>query len=1222
MKEKMSDKDLKIRQFGFNSDFIEDLYEQYLKDPSTVSESWQRFFAEYERDFQVGDSGATGEAKKPEVRSQKPERENLSIVPRPSSTGEAKVLRGVMAKIAENMEASLTLPTATSVRVIPVKVMEENRRIINQHLSLIGQGKASYTHIIAWAMVKALKDYPNMNSAFTILNGEPHKIQRTEVNLGLAIDVEQKDGSRILLVPNIKNAHKLNFLEFLKAYNDLIQRARSGKLTFQDFQDTTISLTNPGTIGTVASIPRLMPGQGAIIATGVIDYPAEYQGMSEETLSQLGVSKVMTITSTYDHRIIQGAESGSYLARIHQLLQGEDGFYEQIFTDLKLPHEPIHWERDENKGLLDSTRNFEVIEKQARVLQLINAYRVRGHLLADLDPLGYEPHYHPELDPAQYGLTIWDLDRKFITGGLGGQSVATLRDILDTLRETYCGKIGVEYRNIQNPEQKLWLQERMESCRNKTQLSREAKRRILLRLNAAEAFEKFLHTRYVGYKRFSLEGAETLIPMLDTLLEEAAEQGVVEIVMGMAHRGRLNVLANIIGKSYEKIFSEFEGYIDPTTPQGSGDVKYHLGATGFYESPTGKKINLSLASNPSHLEAVNPVVEGMARAKQERIGDINRKKVIPVLIHGDAAFAGQGIVAETLNLSQLRGYRTGGTVHIVINNQIGFTTSPEQARSTLYATDIAKMLQVPIFHVNGDDPEAAIHVVKLAFAYRQKFATDVVIDLICYRRHGHSEVDEPSYTHPVLYKKIQEHPSVRQIYTEQLLRNNELKPEEAEEMAADFRKRFEQALEVVKSLQPTTIPSPSKNPLIDLARPKLKELSDTGVEKERLLLITDRITTLPSDFKLHPKLHSFLEKRRAILTDPRAPIDWAFAEALAFGSLLTEGIHIRLSGEDSARGTFSQRHAILYDYETEKEYIPLNHLEPTQAKFDVFDSLLSEAAVLGFEYGYSVADPSTLVLWEAQFGDFANGAQVIIDQFLVSSEEKWGQSSDIVLLLPHGYEGQGPEHSSARLERFLQLCAENNIQVCNCTTPAQYFHLLRRQVYDGTCKPLVLATPKSLLRHPLAVSTLEEMIKGHFQEILDDRSLNSKESVTRVILCNGKIYYELFQERENRKIPHMALIRLEQLYPFPEAQLQELLRTYPNLQELFWVQEEPQNMGAWSYIYPRLRTLLQKDLSFFPKLLEAEPIYVGRPESASPATGSLKIHQEEQREIIETALKE
>ena len=1218
----MSDKDLKIMQFGFNSDFVQDLYEQYLKDPSTVSESWRRFFADYERDFQAGNGGAPGEDKRPEVKSRKPEKEELSTAHRPLPTGEIKALRGVMAKIAENMEASLTLPTATSVRVIPVKVLEENRRIINQHLSLMGQGKASYTHIIAWAMVKALKDYPNMNSAFMVLNGEPHKVQRTEVNLGLAIDVEQKDGSRVLLVPNIKNAHKLNFLEFLKAYNDVVQRARSGKLTLQDFQDTTISLTNPGMIGTVASVPRLMPGQGAIIATGAIDYPAEYQGMSEETLSQLGVSKVMTLTSTYDHRIIQGAESGSYLARIHQLLQGEDGFYEQIFTDLKLPHEPVHWERDENKELLDLTRNLEVIEKQARVLQLINAYRVRGHLLADLNPLGYEPHYHPELDPAQYGLTIWDLDRKFITGGLGGQSVATLRDILDTLRETYCGKIGVEYRNIQNPEQKLWLQERMESCRNKTQLSREAKRRILLRLNAAEAFEKFLHARYVGYKRLSLEGAETLIPMLDTLLDEAAEQGVVEVVMGMAHRGRLNVLANIIGKSYEKIFSEFEEYIDPTAPQGSGDVKYHLGATGFYETPTGKKINLSLASNPSHLEAVNPVVEGMTRAKQERIGDTNRKKVIPVLIHGDAAFAGQGIVAETLNLSQLRGYRTGGTVHIVINNQIGFTTSPEQARSTLYATDIAKMLQVPIFHVNGDDPEAAIHVVKLAFAYRQKFATDVVIDLICYRRHGHSEVDEPSYTHPVLYKKIQEHPSVRQIYTEQLLRDNELKPEEAEEMAADFHKRFEQALEVVKSLKPTTIPRLSKNPLIDVAKPKPKELSDTGVEKDRLFLITERITTLPSDFKLHPKLHGFLEKRRAILTDSQAPIDWAFAEALAFGSLLTEGVHVRLSGEDSARGTFSQRHAILYDYETEQEYVPLNHLEPTQAKFDVFDSLLSEAAVLGFEYGYSVADPSTLVLWEAQFGDFANGAQVIIDQFLASSEEKWGQSSDIVLLLPHGYEGQGPEHSSARLERFLQLCAKNNIQVCNCTTPAQYFHLLRRQVYDGTCKPLVVATPKSLLRHPRAVSTLEEMIKGHFQEILDDTLLNSKEPVTRIILCSGKVYYELLQEREKRQIRHMALLRLEQLYPFQEARLQELLRTYPNMQELFWVQEEPQNMGAWGYISPRLRTLLQKDLSFFPKLRDTEPIYVGRPESASPATGSLKIHQEEQRQIIETALKE
>jgi len=1223
-------KNLNIADFGFNADFVQDLYAQYLKDPSAVSESWRRFFDGYGRSLFTGRDGPDGEgAGTQEAEEEQKKEEGAEPIPasQPSSlplprSAHLQALHGVGAKIAENMEASLTLPTATSARIIPVKVLEENRRILNQHLSLIGQGKASYTHIIAWAMIKALADHPVMNSSFTRVDGKPHRVQKPDVNLGLAVDIEQKDGSRILLVPNIKRVQTLNFFEFLKAYNDLIQRARTGKLKLEDFQDTTLTLTNPGTIGTVASIPRLMPGQGVIIATGVIGYPAEYQGMSEETLSQLGVSKVMTLTSTYDHRIIQGAESGAYLARIHELLQGEDGFYEQVFADLNLPHEPVHWARDENPALFDSPHNYEVIEKEAKVLQLINAYRVRGHLLANLNPLGYEPHYHPELDPAQYGLTIWDLDRKFITGGLGGQAVATLRDILDILRETYSGKIGVEYRNIQDPEQKQWLQERMEQSRNKSQLSSRMKRHILLKLNAAEAFEKFLHTRYVGYKRFSLEGAETLIPMLDALLDEAAEQNVQEVVMGMAHRGRLNVLANIIGKSYEKIFSEFEGYLDPHTPQGSGDVKYHLGASGYHESLTGKKISLSLASNPSHLEAVNPVVEGMARAKQERMGDIRWEKVLPLLIHGDAAFAGQGIVAETLNLSQLRGYRTGGTIHIVINNQIGFTTSPTEARSTPYATDIAKMLQVPIFHVNGDDPEAAVHVVKLALDYRQKFKKDVVIDLICYRRHGHSEVDEPSYTHPLLYKKIEQHPSVRQIYTEMLLRNKELQPEEAEEMAADFRERFEQALEVVKSLQ-----SPdgngragmtrdrearTKNPLIDPAtKSQLKgPVSNTGVERERLVKITEQLSSTPPGFTVHPKLRPLLERRKAAGTG-KAPVDWSLAEALAFGTLLCEGVHVRLSGEDSARGTFSQRHAILFDYATGKEYVPLNHLDPTQAKFDVFDSLLSEAAVLGFEYGYSVEDPSTLVLWEAQFGDFANGAQVIIDQFIVSSEEKWGQSADLVLLLPHGYEGQGPEHSNARLERFLQLCAEDNIQVCNCTTPAQYFHLLRRQVYDGVRKPLVLMTPKSLLRHPRVIATLDELTTGHFQEVLDETEPISKEQVDRIILCSGKIYYELWQGRESLKTKNMALLRVEQLYPFPEAQIRGLLQKYPKAHEILWVQEEPQNMGAWGFISPRLSRLLPTDRQLR---------YVGRPESASPATGSLKIHQEEQKAIIEAAL--
>jgi 2-oxoglutarate dehydrogenase E1 component len=1184
----MENKNLKIKPFGFNTNFVEDLYAQYLKDPSAVSESWRRLFSGNGQD---------------------------TLIARHPLSAEMEALRGIRAKIAENMEASLTLPTATSLRVIPVRVTEENRRIINQHLGMINLGKASYTHIIAWAMVKALVDYPAMNAAFASREGAPYRVQKSEVNLGIAIDVEQKDGSRVLLVPNIKQANKLNFLEFLKAYNSLIQRARKNALKIEDFQDTTITLTNPGMIGTVASLPRLVPGQGTIIATGAIDYPAEYQGMSEEILSQLGISRVMTITSTYDHRIIQGAESGSYLARIHALLQGEDGFYEQIFMDLKLPYKPARWEQDRNTALFDSTRGHEAAEKEVGVQQLINAYRIRGHLLADLNPLNYEPHHHPELDPTTYGLTIWDMDRKFMTGGLAGEKIATLHEILNILQETYCEKVGVEYRNIQNPVEKKWLQERMEQSRNKTPIPSAVKRHVLLKLNAAEAFEKFLHARYVGTKRFSLEGAETLIPMLDALLEHASELGIQEIVMGMAHRGRLNVLANIIGKSYEKIFSEFEGYIDPHTIQGSGDVKYHLGASGYYESPAGKKLNLTLASNPSHLEAVNPVVEGMVRAKQERVGGINRERVISVLIHGDAAFAGQGIVAETLNLSQLRGYRTGGTIHIVINNQIGFTTSPKEARSTPYATDIAKMLQVPIFHVNGDDPEAAVHVVKLALDYRQKFTKDVVIDMICYRRHGHSEVDEPSYTHPLLYKKIEAHPSVRKIYADKLLRNKELEIKEAEEMAADFNKRFEQAVEIVKSLQSPIANDAelrTKNPLIDSASHKHKELANTGVERERLIEIIEAMTTLLSDFKLHPKLRPLLEKRKASVTG--APVDWASAELLAFGTLLTEGVPIRLSGEDSSRGTFSQRHAVLYDYESGKEYIPLNHLVPTQAKFDVFDSLLSEAAVLGFEYGYSVADPSTLVLWEAQFGDFVNGAQIIIDQFLVSSEEKWGQSSDLVILLPHGYEGQGPEHSSARIERFLQLCAQDNIQVCNCTTPAQYFHLLRRQVSDGAYKPLLVFTPKSLLRHPRAVSTLDELVTGHFQEVLDDLEvigLTSTEQVTRITFCSGKIYYDLLQEREKQKDPSIVILRLEQFYPFPDAQVQGLLRKYTKAREIFWVQEEPKNMGAWSFVSPRLQDLLQPDQQLY---------YIGRPESASPATGSMKRHQEEQKMVVETAL--
>ncbi|HEY8182393.1 MAG TPA: multifunctional oxoglutarate decarboxylase/oxoglutarate dehydrogenase thiamine pyrophosphate-binding subunit/dihydrolipoyllysine-residue succinyltransferase subunit, partial [Thermoanaerobaculia bacterium] len=755
--------------YGANIAFIEELYEKFRTDPESVSPSWREFFRDFHDPEDVAPAPVLSEVEgaSPAVPPAAP-----PAPPRPvpvvQETPSATPLRGAAGKIAQNMEASLSVPTATSIRTIPVKALEENRRVINNHLTLNGQTKASYTHLVAWAIVKAIKEHPRMNSGFVSQDGQPARLDREDINLGIAIDVERKDGSRSLVVPNVKRAQTMDFAQFLKAYNDVVRKARNNTLEIADFEGTTISLTNPGTLGTAASVPRLMQSQGAIIATGQIDYPAEYSATDAAVLADLGISKVMTMTSTYDHRIIQGAESGAFLARIHELLLGAENFYDDIYRDLRIPYEPVHWAKDQ------SQKGEEARVRDARVLQMINAYRVRGHLLADLDPLEYAVHRHPELDPAFYGLTIWDLDREFVCGGLCGRMTAKLRDILDTLRETYCGKIGPEYMHIQETVQKKWLQDRMEPTRNHDNLDGATKRRILVKLNDAEAFEKFLHTKYVGHKRFSLEGAESTIPMLDYLFNAAVENGTVESVIGMAHRGRLNVLANILGKSYEKIFHEFEGDVDPNTTQGSGDVKYHLGADGTHQSPDGKTLKLTLASNPSHLEAVDPIVEGMARAKQTLIQDDQRKRVLPVLIHGDAAFAGQGVVAETLNLSQLKGYRTGGTVHIVINNQIGFTTGPEAARSSVYATDVAKAVQAPIFHVNGDDPEACIRAIRLAYEFRQQFSKDVVIDMLCYRRHGHNEGDEPSLTQPRMYKAIKEHRSVRKIYTEQLLRKGDI----------------------------------------------------------------------------------------------------------------------------------------------------------------------------------------------------------------------------------------------------------------------------------------------------------------------------------------------------------------------------------------------------------------------------------------------------------------
>src|SRR5579871_1690020 len=1191
-------------ELGINSWLQDELFQQYQHDRTAVDESWKHLFEE--NGAQNGKSAAPSSA---------PAVSKPAGAPEPGPGEDWQPLRGTAGRIAGNMAASVTVPLATSQRTIAVKVMDENRRIINQHRTLTGKSKVSFTHLIGWAIVKALDEFPGLNHAYAEKQGQPFRIAHSEVNIGIAIDVPGKDGARSLLVPNIKNAGALKFSEYVTAFDDLVARARAAKLTAADFQGTTISLTNPGTVGTMQSSPRLVVGQGAIIAAGAIDYPAEYQGAADETRALLGLSKVMNLSCTYDHRIIQGAESGMFLGKLQSLLDGADGFYEEVFEHLRMPHHPVRWEKDRQPLLPGTAARTAEIAKQAGIMQMINAYRVRGHLIADLDPLGAEPSYHPEMDPETYGLTVWDLDREFLTGSLaeaigdgGPKPVATLREILETLRQTYCGKIGPEYMNIQVPEQKLWLQRRMEPEANNWPLDTETRVRILKNLIEAEEFEHFLHSRFVGQKRFALEGGETALAILAELLDRAACNNVHEVVIGMAHRGRLNILANVIGKDLKKIFSEFEGEIDPASTQGSGDVKYHLGATGVVRCSNGKEIIASVAPNPSHLEAVDPVVEGIVRPKQDRLGDTDRERVIPVLVHGDAAFAGQGIVSETLNLWQLDGYATGGTIHLVINNQIGFTTLPGEARSTPYSTDVARGVQAPIFHLNGDDPDAAIRVVQMAFDYRQQFKKDVVIDMFCYRRHGHNEGDDPSYTQPLLYRKIKDHPSVGTLYAERLVREGVLPAEEVQAIRKAVAKSYSDAYDASQA-------SHEHYELQELSAVPSEDIGNfcprTAVNHAVVERVVRAITGFPENFHLHPKLRGFVDRRREALAKG-GPIDWAFGEALAFGTLVLEGTPVRLSGQDSGRGTFSQRHLAFYDSETGKRYIPMQHVSPDQARFDVYDSSLSEYAVLGFEFGYSVADPLTLVLWEAQFGDFANGAQVMIDQFIASAESKWGQPSGLVMLLPHGYEGQGPEHSSARIERYLMLSAEQNIQVANCSTPAQYFHLLRRQMRAGSDrrgmrKPLVLFTPKSLLRHPKAVSTLQDFTTGGFVEILGDPDADPAR-VTRVVFCSGKIYYDLLE----KKPEYVALVRVEQLYPFASDQAAEILSLYSPSAEVVWAQEEPRNMGPWRFMREDFEPLLDPT--------GRKLRYVGRPEAASPATGSGKRHQAEQAQIVSDAL--
>ncbi|WP_399929527.1 multifunctional oxoglutarate decarboxylase/oxoglutarate dehydrogenase thiamine pyrophosphate-binding subunit/dihydrolipoyllysine-residue succinyltransferase subunit [Streptomyces kanamyceticus] len=1240
--------------FGPNEWLVDEIYQQYLQDPNSVDRAWWDFFADYKPGVgasvaaapaqPAGDAAAgaaatsapatpaapaapapaakpaapaapaaekpAAPAAKPAAAAPAPAAKPAAAKPAPTKAEPATeapagpeyvTLRGPAAAVAKNMNASIEVPTATSVRAVPVKLLFDNRIVINNHLKRARGGKISFTHLIGYAMVQAIKAMPSMNYSFQEKDGKPTLVKPEHINFGLAIDLVKPNGDRQLVVAGIKKAETLNFFEFWQAYEDIVRRARDGKLGMDDFTGVTVSLTNPGGLGTVHSVPRLMPGQSVIMGVGSMDYPAEFQGTSQDTLNKLGISKVMTLTSTYDHRVIQGAASGEFLRIVANLLLGEQGFYDEIFEALRIPYEPVRWLKD-----IDASHDDDVT-KAARVFELIHSYRVRGHVMADTDPLEYKQRKHPDLDITEHGLTLWDLEREFAVGGFAGKSMMKLRDVLGVLRDSYCRTTGVEFMHIQDPKQRKWLQDRIER-QHATKPEREEQLRILRRLNAAEAFETFLQTKYVGQKRFSLEGGESVIPLLDAVIDSAAESRLDEVVIGMAHRGRLNVLANIVGKSYAQIFREFEGNLDPKSMHGSGDVKYHLGAEGTFTGLDGEQIKVSLAANPSHLEAVDPVLEGIVRAKQDIINKGGTDfTVLPVALHGDAAFAGQGVVAETLNMSQLRGYRTGGTVHVVINNQVGFTAAPESSRSSMYSTDVARMIEAPIFHVNGDDPEAVVRVARLAFEFRQAFNKDVVIDLICYRRRGHNETDNPAFTQPLMYDLIDKKRSVRKLYTESLIGRGDITLEEAEQALQDYQGQLEKVFTEVR--EATSQPSPME---VTGPEAEFPVAVNTAISQEVVKRIAESQVNIPDRITVHPRLLPQLQRRAAMVED--GMIDWGMGETLAIGSLLMEGTPVRLAGQDSRRGTFGQRHAVLIDRETGDDYTPLLYLSEDQARFNAYDSLLSEYAAMGFEYGYSLARPESLVMWEAQFGDFVNGAQTVVDEFISSAEQKWGQTSGVTLLLPHGYEGQGPDHSSARPERFLQLCAQNNMTVAMPTLPSNYFHLLRWQVHNPHHKPLVVFTPKWMLRLKAAASKTEEFTSGSFRPVIGDASVEAK-AVRKVVFCAGKLYYELDAERQKRGITDTAIIRIERLYPLPGAELQEEISKYPNAEKYLWAQEEPANQGAWPFI--ALNLIDHLDLAVGADIPHGERLRrISRPHGSSPAVGSKKRHEQEQAQLL------
>jgi len=1230
---------------GPNSWLFDELFDQYHHDPQSVPEEWRQIFQQLdteraaETELKARVAAAATSAADPHPVA--PSHNGLPPVATIASTAQAadpnpanptavaptaaaptaaqtvaaaapeeeigEPIRGVAARIVTNMEASLQVPTATSFREIPAKLLEVNRRVLNNHLRRIRGGKVSFTHVIGFAVVRAIaRSVPNLNNTYaTDAEGKPRLVRNTHINLGIAVDQEKSDGSRTLIVPVIKAVEDMSFAQFVNAYEEVIAKVRASKLSVDDLSGATVTLTNPGTIGTVQSVPRLMPGQGAIIGVGAIDYPAEYQAADPKLVAQLGISKIIAISSTYDHRIIQGAESGLFLKKVHELLLGEDQFYVRAFEDMGVPYEAVEWRLD--RAVTNDDDGEGAIAKQMAVSTLINQYRVRGHLIASTNPLADNTSKgHTELDPATYGLTIWDLDREFLTGTADGIYAAVggaarrlqLGDILGVLRDAYARNVGVEYMHIADPDEKRWIQEQLEG--RTPSVGQATQHHILERLSAAEAIEKFLATRYVGQKRFGLEGTESAIPTLDAILSAAADAHMERAIIGMAHRGRLNVLVNILGKRYRDLFSEFEGAVEEDAIQGSGDVKYHLGFEGKHTSQADNVIDIQLAANPSHLETVDPIVVGMARAYMDHSSE-GGYPILPVLLHGDAAFAGQGVVTETLNLSQIKGYKVGGTIHLIINNQLGYTTAPHQSRSSEYSTDVAKAVQAPIFHVNADDPEACVRVAQLAFDYRQRFNKDVVIDMIGYRRHGHNEGDDPSYTQPLMYRKIDQRPSTRTIYTQALIDRGDITVEEAER-ALDY---FQSVLQ--KALDETRVKAPPAGIRAKPAPPPTGVLPHiaTGVSRAVLDRVYAALSTVPLGFTVHPKLARQFVARDKIWAEGQ--VDWAMAEAFALGSFLDQGISVRLAGQDTRRGTFAHRHATLHDYQTGNEHTPLADLAGAGTNFWVYDSTLSEYAALGFDYGYSLAKPDVLVMWEAQFGDFVNGAQIIIDQYLVAAEDKWNVTTGLVMLLPHGFEGQGPEHSSGRLERFLLLAAEDNIQVANVTSAAQYFHLLRRQMMRTVRKPLILFTPKSGLRAKSTRSPVEAFLSGSFEEVLDDVAVEDPEGVRRIVLASGKVSTEALARRDEIGSRAAAVVRVEQLFPWPFEAVADAVARYPNAAEIVWLQEEPENMGAWNAVKGRL----------YEAHGHSHQIRrVSRPESGSPATGSNAIHHQEQEELL------